>query len=390
MSSFMRRMRLVFLGLCLLSCGLAEAQSGGPPVSNYLQGASEVLGTPNYQSPNRSEPSDELSLLRSQIQQHEQELAELRSHSTFAVVPKRKELQLQLWFVNYESVIVQPLQSNDTAMIVETANGFSHVPFPWQMNYSPRVQFGVEGLGDNLGWRVRLWKFDASRSFDANAVNGLIPTGREATAAYLSEDGDITTGLTFIEAGTFISRVRADVIDWEVHRKLSNPVDFYAGIRYAKLAQSYRAATDQGTVDAASQFRGLGPTVAFGIAHLFPDPRFSLFANLRGSLLFGQKDYGVSDSVNNLEQTAGSITTRKFKDGADTLSSNAELQLGARFSPARWFAASVALEAQHYTNVGGPNPSAVFLGPDSGIAGGNPYADSLSFIGMNVGTQLMW
>ncbi len=357
---------------------------------SFSYGTPESIGSNNTPKLGRLDSADEFSLLRSQIQQHEQELAEIRSRTSYNSSVKRLAIPPQVWFASYENVIVQPIQSNDTAMIVETGTGFTHVPFPWLMTYSPRVQFGLEGADDKLGWRVRYWQFDATNSFDANAANQIIPVGREATVGYLSEDGDITTGLAFIESGTFTSQIRTNVIDWEIHRKLADPVDFYTGIRYAKLAQNYRAATDQGNAEASSQFRGLGPTVALGINHLFPDPRFSMFANLRGSLLFGQKDYGVSDTVNNIQQDIGAINTRKFKDGVDTLVTNSEIQIGARFNPAKWFVASVALEAQHFSNVGGPNPSAVFLGPDSGIAGGNPYMDSLSFIGMNVGTQFMW
>ena len=360
-------------------------------VQEQSYGTTESIGSTMNPRSGRLDSADEFSLLRSQIQQHEQELAELRSRTSNGSNSRRKAVPPpQVWFASYENVLVQPIQSNDTALIVETATGFTHVPFPWLLTYSPRIQFGLEGADDKLGWRIRYWHFDATKSFDANAANQLIPVGREATVGYLSEDGDITTGLAFIESGTFSSRIRANVIDWEIHRKLVEPVDFYAGIRYAKLAQNYLAVTDQGNAEASSQFRGLGPTVALGINHLFPDRRFSMFANLRGSLLFGQKDYGVSDTVNNIHQDIGAINTRNFKDGIDTLVTNSELQLGAQFNPAKWFVASVALEAQYFSNVGGPNPSAVFLGPDSGIAGGNPNMESLSFVGLNIGTQFMW
>ena len=62
---------------------------------------------------------------------------------------------------------------------------------------------------------MRYWQFRHSNSFDANNANGLIPTGNEGIAGYLSEDGDITVGLDFIEEGRFLSSVRTDVIDWE-------------------------------------------------------------------------------------------------------------------------------------------------------------------------------
>ncbi len=104
---------------------------------------------------------------------------------------------------------------------------------------------------------------------------------------YLSEDGDITTGLAFITAGTFHSNVRADVIDMEMQRNVAAPLDLYAGLRYAKIAQHYNAVTDQGTTNAYSEFRGVGPTVALALNHALPLNRLSAFANARGSLFAG-------------------------------------------------------------------------------------------------------
>ena len=50
----------------------------------------------------------------------------------------------------------------------------------------------------------------------------------------------------------------------------------------------------------------------------------------------------------------------------------------------------MAIEAQHFANVGGPNPSGVFTGPDSGLNGGTPIDDDLGFLGLTVGTEVRW
>jgi hypothetical protein len=81
---------------------------------------------------------------------------------------------------------------------------------------------------------------------------------------------------------------------------------------------------------------------------------------------------------------------RSYADGANTLASNAEMQIGIRYAPADWLALTVAFECQTYGNVGGPNPTGVFTGPDSGLAGDGPLDDSLSFAGVTVGTELTW
>lgn len=338
-----------------------------------------------------SEPdvATQLAELRLQVTSQSHELSILRSRVGDSYA-KPKETCDSRWFVGYESVLVQPVQSNATGLIVESPTGYSHVMFPWELEHSPRIELGLDAAGDALGWRVRYWQFRHAQSFEANSANGLIPIGNEGTVGYLSEDGDITTGLAFIEQGEFFSQIRADVMDGELQRALSDSIDLYAGLRYAKISQGYRAVTDQGTADAYSEFRGIGPTLALQFTHLLPVKSVSLFATVRGSLLYGQKDYSVVDNVNNLQQQLNAIDLRSSDDGVDSFAGNAEAQLGLRYAPADCFAIKVALEAQHYADVGGPNPTGVFTGPDSGLAGDGPLDDDLSFIGLAVGAELGW
>lgn len=370
----------------ILCSGATVAQQENVMYPMQFAGEPAVVTDSNYGS--GSDVAQQISQMQSQLQRQHYELSALRTQleGNPSIIDERRSY----YFANYESVLLQPVQSNNSALIVETATGFSHVPFAWTLGYSPRVQFGRESTSDNLGWRVRFWDFRKSNSIVANATTGIIPTGREGTVGFLSEDGDITTGLDFIESGTFTSKMRVDVLDWEVQKQASNGVDIYAGLRYAKLAQSYFAATDQGNASSGSEFRGLGPTANVRFTHLIPSRRVYLFSNLRGSLLFGHKDFSAFDDVNNIRQDIGLIKTRNFKDGVDTVVSNMEVQLGIRVVPRDWVAFTVALEGQHFANVGGPNPTAVFIGPDSGLSGDSPLDDSLSFIGLNIGSEMLW
>lgn len=331
--------------------------------------------------------STELAELKSQVESQRFEMASLQSQI------KLRDVELNhaapRLFLTYESLLLQPMQSNNSGVIVETPTGYSTVGFPWRMEYSPRIQFGRAVVGDDFGWRVRYWNFDHHQSFTANNANGLIPTGNEGTVGYLSEDGDITTGLAFITAGTFHSNVRADVLDLEMQRNIAALLNLYAGLRYAKLAQHYNAVTDQGTANAYSEFRGVGPTVALAFNHQMALNRLSAFANARGSLLMGHKEFGVVDNVNNRTQSLGTIDLRSFDDGANTLVSNAEMQVGVRFT-GDWYALSVAMDAQYFDNVGGPNPPAVFTGPDSGLTADSPLDDALGFVGLSVGSEFYW
>lgn len=328
----------------------------------------------------------QLAELNSLVNQQQQELRLVGSQLNV----KNNPAGVYKLFGNYEHVLVQPIQANNTGLIVETATGFSHVGFPWTIGYSPRVEFGLRGAKELMGFRTRYWHLDHNSSFTANAANGLLPVGRQGTVGYLSEDGDITTGLAFIESGTFFSKVKADIIDVELQRELTERVNFYAGIRYGKLTQIYNANTDQGIVNAAAEFRGFGPTVALQVNHQFSAQRVSIFGTMRHSLLFGHRDFLVVDNVNNITQTIGSLDVRNFEDGADALSNVSEIQFGARVNPLTWLALTVAIEGQLFTNVGGANPTAVFVGRDNGIAGDSPMDDSLGFIGLNVGSEIFW
>ncbi|MCC9643318.1 hypothetical protein LOC71_13615 [Rhodopirellula sp. JC740] len=313
-----------------------------------------------------------------------------KPHPRTSLPPRSQDGRL---FATFESVLVQPTQSNSTAIIVQTDDGFSHVGFPWLIEHSPRIQFGREAAAEKLGWRVRFWEFRHSNSLVANDANGLIPTGNEGTAGYFIENGDILTGLAFINEGKFVSGIRTDVIDWELQRRLAKPMDFYAGVRYAKVAQNYFASTDEGTIHGHSEFRGMGPTMALQINHVLPVEKIQLFANLRGSMLFGSRKFSAIDSLSplgNLRQTIGDIDLRPGDDSADSLVANAEMQLGLRLVLTDHFNVSVAMEAQHYNGVGGPNPTGVFTGTDGGLNGDSPMDDDLGFLGLTVASQLIW
>ena len=333
--------------------------------------------------------SSQLSRLQSQLHAQNNQIASLRRQLQMPSTRYGSSREPR-WFTTFESVVVQPMQENTAGVIVETDSGYSHVAFPWKLQNSPRVQFGHESAGDSLGWRVRYWHFRHSKAFHANSANALLPVGNEGVVGFLSEDGDITVGLDFIEDGRFQSSIRTDVIDWELQRQVAEALDVYAGIRYAKVAQSYSAVTDQGNAWSNSSFRGIGPTVAVRLQHDLALNRLALFANVRGSLLFGHKEVSVLDDANNIQQLIGTDDFELSGDSGDTLSSNAEMQIGLRFSAREWLVFTVAFEAQSFLNVGGANPTGVFTGPDSGLAGDSPIDDSLSFAGVTVGSEVTW
>ncbi|MEL7263715.1 MAG: Lpg1974 family pore-forming outer membrane protein [Planctomycetota bacterium] len=348
---------------------------------------------PSGMNPLVSSPSDvpsandlqiQIDNLQRQLSQQRSRLNSLNQGSLGSGISRRE------FFATYESVMVQPLQANDSALLVEPANDqYTHIEFPWELAHSPRIQFGSLATGDQLGWRVRYWQFRHGISFRADATNGLVPAGRDAHVGYLSENGDITLGLEELTEGNFYSNIRTDVIDLEWQRQIADPLNIYFGIRYGKILQHYLADTDVGIARSRTQFRGVGPTLALQLDHPLPIDNFVFFANGRGSLLYGNRTMHVSDTSNNIAQSMGNSDLRNY-DGANTLATNLELQVGVRCDLASWWNMSVAFETQHFGNVGGPNPIGLFTGTDFGLATGDPRDDSLGFAGVAVASNWVW
>ncbi len=294
-------------------------------------------------------------------------------------------------FARYESVVVQPVQSNQTALIVETdIEQFATVMFPWEMEHSPRVTFGYQPPSDGAGWQVRYWQFDHGQSFTANEDNGIIRSGLRADVPYLVEDGYVALGVQLFEEGTFVSRVRADVIDMEVSRNLIEPIDAFIGLRYGKFGQSYSAVTDEGSVNALTEFRGLGPTMALRLRQPLPLDRLSVFGTLRGAMLYGQKEFKGHESNFGNTQHVNGIDLRSYDEGVDSFAASLEMQVGIEYEITNCFTAFVAFEGQHHAGVGGVNPPATMVGPDGDVTGDSVLDDDLSFVGLTAGAQLNW
>ncbi|TWU02118.1 Lpg1974 family pore-forming outer membrane protein [Stieleria varia] len=366
--------------------GVTNSDVRYEPVDISEQSAVEQASVTSISDGIDPKASKELVELESRVAELNHEINVLRSKIRRPV--SRQQVNAPRLFASFESMLLQPAHTNNTGLIVEVPDGYSHVMFPWQIEHSPRVSFGYDPGDESLGWRVRFWQFRHGERFVANADNGLLPTGFEGTVGFLSEDGDITTGLAFIEEGEFHSHIRTDVIDWEVQRRLNDAINLYAGLRYAKVLSEYAALTDRGTAHSHAQFRGFGPTIALQFEHRLPLDRLMLFSGLRGSILFGQQEFRAVDDVNNLTQSINAIDLRSGDEGADSVATNAEVQFGIQYDIADWIAFRVALEAQTYGNVGSANPTGVFTGPDSGLSGDSPLDDSLSLFGLSVATEI--
>lgn len=349
-------------------------------------GRSEDVSTVSHNAFQNIDPvSIQLAEFQSQLSNQNAEISRLRSQLQSPLNSKGRKAPR--YFATYESVLVQPVQSNNSALIVETNDGFEQVMFPWKLEHSPRVEFGVMPAEGKLGFRMRYWQFNHGESFSGNDNAGGLFDGFDGFVGYLSEDGSITAGLDDIIEGEFSSHIRTDVIDWEVERSIGRPLDMFAGVRYGRIKQGYLALADGETAAAESEFRGVGPSLGLRLNHTLPLDRLSLFADARGSILFGSNEFVFSDSVNGLTHSLNARSVDDWSDIVNSIATNAEIKLGIQYAPTTWLAMRVAFEVHHYGGVGGPNPTAALLGPDQGISGSSPMDGDLGFYGLSVGME---
>ena len=73
--------------------------------------------------------SIQLADLQSQISSQHMEIGQLRSQLKSPLDFQGRPASR--YFASYESVLVQPVQANLSALIVETDDGYSQVMFPW-------------------------------------------------------------------------------------------------------------------------------------------------------------------------------------------------------------------------------------------------------------------
>lgn len=142
-------------------------------------------------------------------------------------------------------------------------------------------------------------------------------------------------------------------------------LDLSAGIRWAQNRNDMFSVA--APVLLTQDFEGWGPTVALGALRPIGSGNFSLFANVRGSLLFGDNDYLISAFIPGISPPLVPVATLQSSNEVVTVG---ELQLGvewARFldNGARVYARA-GVEAQAW-NI--PSPALGLLDDTTGLIG---------------------
>jgi hypothetical protein len=279
------------------------------------------------------------------------------------------------FYGSVEAVVVTPYFSRNAAFYVENdtsipVDNFNEVSFDRDLEFSPRFEVG--SLNEcGMGWRVRYWNFDDDVVQAATGDNYYASFSGGDDQVEIEIDGD-----TSIEARHSLDM---DVLDLEASKLWQNLL-FSAGLRYALMEQSYQAIGDSDEIRGDHDFEGVGPTLALEVYQPV-SCRFSLFAKVRGSLLYGESSYVASDSVI-LDSDL------QVRNNDEDLVAVSEIQLGARWmkrnSCGGAFFITTALEAQYWANAGTGLPGRVGTDDGNYIDQTSQEAD-LGFFGFNVG-----
>ena len=180
--------------------------------------------------------------------------------------------------------------------------------FGYTYQLAPSTWFSVIGPS-GFGFRFRFFEYDdASKAEsltltrDQSAISSVNPprnlgpilNGNNQPFGF-SSPGVLLTGGAGADRLTFRSDLRVQHMDFEgIYEGYVSDFAYSisGGARYLQTAQNYRAdlvndAGETGQLRSGHDFYGAGPTISFGAQHRFGTSGFSVFGNLRGSLLVG-------------------------------------------------------------------------------------------------------
>jgi hypothetical protein len=251
---------------------------------------------------------------------------------------------------------IQPRWTNNPAFVVNRINAAglnttsttNQTDFETDMQVAPLAWIGYVG-STGFGVRGRWWQFrDTYVAAVANPAENNPAFQQIIYSAFPLGAGQAITSTTNLNSALAVgSRLALDVWDveatWQSHRGcLSYLVS--GGVRYAHLAQQYNAAIDStlttpvglrgvGFVDSGHSFNGVGPTGSIDLRYPVGG-WFNLYANSRGSLLFGTSRAAAVSSFRNIDQNG--VQVASFTQAAETASFGVlpviEMEVGGEFT----------------------------------------------------------
>lgn len=264
------------------------------------------------------------------------------------------------WFAGFEATFLKPHFTSNPAYTLMESDGISFenytdVDFTYDMQFAPRVFFGLQG--EEIGLRATWWHFDN----DPSVLTAQPPTngfGSITPPAFGSVDIATTVPGSTFQAGTGLT---AYTIDLDVTRQFCLSrwrIGAFGGLRYAEIDQKYLAQTTNaagaliGQIDFQHGMSGIGPTMGM-YASVPIATRIELFSEARGSILFGEATSTLT-AGEDLDLTIPFTTTSSTS--RDELMTIGEIELGLRWTGCKrrcWQPfGSVALEGQTWGDAG--------------------------------------
>jgi hypothetical protein len=254
----------------------------------------------------------------------------------------------------FEVVWLKPHFSDDTAFVVSNFTNFRSLPFDNEYELTPRVWL-AHSWDNGFGARLRYWNYDKN-ALDQKVV---IPPGFDAEARIAVNDSQGFNAFIDGDTGELMLAkhgLELHTVDLEMTNQfqfMNSQVVASGGLRYLSLRNDYRVAAiapDLSVSEAMvhnQRFEGFGPMLAMEVNRPLGDSGLSLYANLRGAILFGDASQKI------LDEALGTSPTSFRQNDSDKQIGIAELGIGVRYSLGVWYLQG-GWEGQLWTDAGGP------------------------------------
>lgn len=265
------------------------------------------------------------------------------------------------WLAGADLVLLRPHFNHNPAFTVMQSDGasfesFTDTNFEYDLGLSPRVWLEYQAASE-IGVRTQFWYFDQS----ANAASASPPANGLGQITH-PEFGavDISTSIP-TDRFAADSGLKAYYVDVEMTKRGSFgcwDLIGSAGLRYGSVEQRYAArllngaGTLAGSLDFDHRLEGIGPTFAVETRRPL-GANLTLFANARGSLLFGQNKATFAGGED-LDLLTPFRTS--YASSQEDILPIGEIQLGAEWrspkSAAGQFFVRSAFETQFWSGAG--------------------------------------
>lgn len=274
----------------------------------------------------------------------------------------------------FEALVLRAHYDQNVAMIIDPLPGNDQVPFDYGYSLSPRVWLGTCSSA-NGGFRTSYWYFqDTADRETATAVVGATPV-----YLYVYGAGGNLTRNAYADLGetlTSIHNTRVQSLDFEFFDSICYRnwnMQPTAGLRLADIDLNLRGDVYDSlggleeTVTNELNVRGAGPTASARINRMIRCSPYSLYGNIRGSLLFSQTKQEIYEMKN---AGANQVIDRARHD---EILSVFEMGLGLQYNyccaSGLNTIAGVGYQLQAWHDVGGPVDSSSTLGLNGLTAG---------------------